>query len=97
MVLAMFLTGLELADSFYRGPALVIVPDSRENNVWSIIKILYIDTSDDKNMNSMIKDPFFKLGSTIIQSTLVNGFNIHTKQVKRTFKFETSSEYWEAI
>ena len=93
----MFLTGPELADSFYRGLALLIVPDSRENDVWSIIKILYVNTADDKNINLIFKDPSFKLGATIIQSTLVNGFNSYTKKVKRTFEFETGSEYWEAI
>jgi len=86
-----------LTENFYQGPALLIVLDSEKSSVWSIIKILYVNTADDKNINLIFKDPSFKLGSTIIQSTLVNGFNSYTKKVKRTFEFETGSEYWEAI
>ena len=93
----MFLTGPELADSFYQGTALLIVPDSGEGNIWSIIKIFYINTADDKNINLMFEDTSVKLGSTIIQSTLVSGFSPYTKKVRRTFQLTTSTEHWEAI
>ena len=86
-----------LKGSFYQGTVLVIIPTFVEDDVWQILQTLYIDTADDTNIKTVFESPAFKLGSTVIQSTLVKGFNSDTKKVRRTFKIETGLEYWEAM
>lgn len=84
-------------DSFYQGTVLLIIPITAGSDVWHILQILNIDTANDTNINTVFENPSFKLGSTIIQSTLVKRFDAGTKKIKRKFHVETGLEYWEAI
>ena len=86
-----------MSKSFFHGLALLVTPASEGNDVWNVIKIIYIDTKNDKNMNIDFGHSFFLLEAVLIQSTSVLGFSPNIKKIKRKFDPSTCLESWEAI
>jgi hypothetical protein len=86
-----------LADSFFHGLALLVTPSTEGDDIWNVIKIIYIDTKNDKNMNIDFGHSFFLLEAVLIQSTSVSGFLPSIKKIKRKFDPDTCLESWEVI
>jgi hypothetical protein len=71
-----------------------VVPET--DNVWDIIKIFYVDTKNDSNMN-MISFKKSVSGQVLLPASFVSGFYPRTKKILRKFDITSNIESWEAI